>query len=121
MMQSPEFLRQLTSPESMQQLLTLQQSMMSQLPRQMGAQAQGQTGSAGANNLGLEALLGMFGGLGSGDTQNTSNVPAEQLYATQLAQLQEMGFFDTQENIRALNATGGNVNAAIDRLLGNLG
>lgn len=121
MMQSPEFLRQLTSPESMQQLLSLQQSLMSQLPRQMGGQAQGQTGSTGSNNLGLEALLGMFGGLGSGDTQSASNVPAEQLYATQLAQLQEMGFYDTQENIRALTATGGNVHAAVERLLGNLG
>ena len=48
-------------------------------------------------------------------------VPPEELYATQLAQLQEMGFFDTQENIRALWATAGNVHAAVERLLGNLG
>lgn len=121
MMQSPDFLRQLTSPETMQQFLSLQQSLTSQLPRQMGGQAQGQTGSAGANNLGLETMLAMFGGLSSGDTQNASNVPAEQLYATQLAQLQEMGFYDTQENIRALSATNGNVHAAVERLLGNLG
>lgn len=48
-------------------------------------------------------------------------VPPEELYATQLTQLQEMGFFDTQENIRALRATSGNVHAAVDRLLGNPG
>ena len=48
-------------------------------------------------------------------------VPPEQLYATQLSQLQEMGFFDTQENIRALTATAGNVHAAVERLLGNPG
>lgn len=48
-------------------------------------------------------------------------VPPEQRYATQLSQLQEMGFFDTQENIRALSATSGNVHAAVERLLGNLG
>ena len=48
-------------------------------------------------------------------------VPPEELYATQLAQLQEMGFFDTQENLRALIATAGNVHAAVERLLGNLG
>uniref|UniRef100_M1BLY6 Ubiquitin protein 2 n=1 Tax=Solanum tuberosum TaxID=4113 RepID=M1BLY6_SOLTU len=48
-------------------------------------------------------------------------VPPEELYATQLTQLQEMGFFDTQENIRALTASGGNVHAAVERLLGNLG
>lgn len=47
--------------------------------------------------------------------------PPEQLYATQLSQLQEMGFFDTQENIRALIATQGNVHAAVERLLGNTG
>lgn len=48
-------------------------------------------------------------------------VAPEELYATQLAQLQEMGFFDTQENLRALIATAGNVHAAVERLLGNLG
>lgn len=48
-------------------------------------------------------------------------VPPEELYATQLTQLQEMGFFDTQENLRALIATNGNVHAAVERLLGNLG
>lgn len=47
--------------------------------------------------------------------------PPEQLYASQLSQLQEMGFFDTQENIRALIATSGNVHAAVERLLGNSG
>jgi len=47
--------------------------------------------------------------------------PPEELYATQLSQLQEMGFFDTQENIRALIATAGNVHAAVERLLGNSG
>ncbi|KAK7367905.1 hypothetical protein VNO80_09925 [Phaseolus coccineus] len=34
--------------------------------------------------------------------------PLEQLYASQLSQLQEMGFFDRQENIRALVATSTN-------------
>lgn len=48
-------------------------------------------------------------------------VPPEERYATQLAQLQEMGFFDPQENIRALLATNGNVHAAVERLLGNFG
>jgi ubiquilin len=49
------------------------------------------------------------------------SVPPEELYATQLTQLQEMGFIDTQENIRALIATSGNVHAAVERLLGNFG
>lgn len=103
------------------------------------------------NNMGLEMLMNMFGGLGAGSMNIPSRsdgycslslshmclftnysdsqpvfhfvlpVPPEQLYATQLSQLQEMGFFDTQENIRALTATAGNVHAAVERLLGNPG
>ena len=40
-------------------------------------------------------------------------------YARQLEQLQNMGFPDTAANIQALVATHGNVNAAVDRLLGS--
>lgn len=110
------------------------------------------------NNNGLELLMNMFGGLGSGagvpsnpDGYMHSSlsfstwipfysgnlqshkfwglsilwifplaVPPEERYATQLSQLQEMGFLNTQENIRALSATSGNVHAAVDWLLRNL-
>ena len=41
-----------------------------------------------------------------------------QLYAAQLQTLTEMGFFDADANLRALVATGGNVQAAVERLLG---
>ncbi|KAJ7944067.1 Ubiquitin domain-containing protein [Quillaja saponaria] len=125
MMQNPEFVRQLTSPETIQQLSTFQQALMSQLGRQQSSQESSQTGggTGSLNNMGLEALMNMFGGLGAGSlaVPNRSDVPPEQLYATQLSQLQEMGFFDTQENIRALIATAGNVHAAVERLLGNTG
>ncbi|XP_024975859.1 ubiquitin domain-containing protein DSK2a-like isoform X1 [Cynara cardunculus var. scolymus] len=125
MMQNPDFVRQLTSPETMQQMMTLQQSLFSQLGRQPPTREAGQTGAgtAGAPDMGLDMLMNMFGGLGAGGfaTPNNSNVPPEELYATQLAQLQEMGFFDTRENLQALTATAGNVHAAVERLLGNLG
>jgi len=49
------------------------------------------------------------------------SVPPEELYATQLTQLREMDFIDNAENIQALVATAGNVHAAVERLLGNLG
>ncbi|KAL2333913.1 hypothetical protein Fmac_015126 [Flemingia macrophylla] len=129
-MQNPEFLRLFSSPETLQanifkQLLSFQQALMSQLGRQQMTGESGQTGGGTGpmNNLGLEMLSNMFGGLGSGSlaVPNRSNEPPEQLYATQLSQLQEMGFFDTQENIRALTATSGNVHAAVERLLGNSG
>ncbi|XP_012574606.1 ubiquitin domain-containing protein DSK2b-like isoform X2 [Cicer arietinum] len=122
-MQNPEFLRMFSSPETMQQLLSMQQALMSQLGQQQSTQEPGQAGGGTVNNLGLEMLSSMFGGLGAGSlaNPNRSNEPPEQLYATQLSQLQEMGFFDTQENIRALIATSGNVHAAVERLLGNSG
>ncbi|PQQ18358.1 ubiquitin domain-containing protein DSK2a-like [Prunus yedoensis var. nudiflora] len=126
MMQNPELLRQLTNPETMQQMVALQQSLFSQTNRQQSTQDPAQTGgvTGGPNNAaGLDMLMNMFGGLGTGSlaAANNPNVPPEELYATQLTQLQEMGFFDTQENIRALQATSGNVHAAVERLLGNPG
>ncbi|KAJ1298945.1 hypothetical protein BS78_01G493000 [Paspalum vaginatum] len=123
MLQNPEFLRQLTSPETLQQLISFQQSLMSQLGQQQTGQERSQSGT-GAGNVNLNTLMNMFSGLGAGGglgVPNAPNVPPEELYATQLAQLQEMGFFDTQENLRALIATAGNVHAAVERLLGNLG
>ncbi|KAM2291871.1 hypothetical protein ACFXTI_026688 [Malus domestica] len=127
MMQNPEFLHHLDSPETMQMLLTLQQSLLSQLgrQRQQSTQAPGQTGAGTGlfNNMGLDTLMNMFGGLSTGSlaVPNPPDVPPDELYAAQLSQLQEMGFFDRQENIRALMATAGNVHAAVERLLGNLG
>ncbi|KAI3447890.1 hypothetical protein Pfo_004555 [Paulownia fortunei] len=124
MMQNPEILRELTSPATMQQMMALQQQ-LSQLSQQQSPLEGSQTGQGRGtqNNMGLDLLMNMFGGLGAGSltVPNAPDVPPEELYATQLSQLQEMGFFDTQENIRALQATSGNVHAAVERLLGNPG
>jgi ubiquilin len=48
-----------------------------------------------------------------------SSEPPEIRFASQLQQLSDMGFFDKDENIRALLVTNGNVNAAVERLLSN--
>ncbi|CAM0870500.1 unnamed protein product [Alopecurus aequalis] len=127
MFQNPEFLRQLTSPETLQQLISFQQALTGQLGQQAGLGTQAGTNPGNVNNL--NNLMSMFSGLGAGgglgfpsaSSVLESAVPPEERFATQLAQLQEMGFFDTQENIRALSATAGNVHAAVERLLGNLG
>ncbi|KAK8607399.1 hypothetical protein V6N13_053136 [Hibiscus sabdariffa] len=124
-MQNSQFLPQFTSPEMMQQLLSLQPSLLSQLSQTQSTQEPARTGEGGGagtlNNMSLEALMTMFGGLGAGSlgVPNRSNVPPEERYATQLLQLQEMGFIDTRENIQALIASAGNVHAAVERLLGN--
>lgn len=86
-----------------------------------GARTGGTTGTQ--NNAGLRLPFSIFGGLGAGGlaVPSTTSVPPEELYATQLSQLREMGFVDTEENIRALLATFGNVQGAVERLLGNHG
>ena len=64
------------------------------------------------------AMFGGFPGASFGGT--TPAVPVgnpEELYASQLTQLNDMGFSDRNQNIRALQATLGNVQAAVDRLL----
>ena len=42
--------------------------------------------------------------------------PPEVLYQTQLQQLQDMGFYNATENVRALQLCGGNVEAAVEYL-----
>ncbi|KAL7104109.1 hypothetical protein ACP275_08G223700 [Erythranthe tilingii] len=121
----------LSSPQYMNQ--QLQSSLSSQLGSQPsvepGRNAAGETGRNVAgetvgttDNMGFDMLMNMFRGLGTVGgmtTPNSSQVPPEELYATQLSQLREMGFIDTQENIRALIAAAGNVSAAVERLVGN--
>ena len=68
----------------------------------------------------LAAMGGLGGGLGAGFGAPAAVADPETAYASQLQQLQDMGFFDRQTNIQALQATGGNVNAAVDRLLSQM-
>lgn len=77
----------------------------------------GGMGGAGGNPL------SPFGGFGAGaaaappaDTRSP-----EERFATQLAQMNEMGFIDARQNVRALLATNGNVHAAIEYILGGGG
>ena len=48
---------------------------------------------------------------------NVSREPPEQRFASQITQLEEMGFSERDRNVRALLATGGDVQAAIEYLL----
>ncbi|CAL5326556.1 unnamed protein product [Camellia sinensis] len=137
MMQNPEFIRQLTSPETMQSThdftansfvsawsATINPGSRSNRWGNRELQKSLDDCWCGTlDNMGLEMLMNMFGGLGIGSpaVPVRSDVPPEELYATQLSQLQEMGFFDTRENIQALIATAGNVHAAVERLLQNPG
>ena len=66
---------------------------------------------------GLEQLLGAIGAAAPPPTAAAPVANPEEAYARQLQQLQDMGFYDREENLRALQAARGNVNAAVERLL----
>ncbi|PPQ67902.1 hypothetical protein CVT24_003165 [Panaeolus cyanescens] len=58
---------------------------------------------------------GGLGGYGGGaPPQPADSRPPEERFQVQLQQLQDMGFTNASQNVRALLATGGNVQAAID-------
>jgi ubiquilin len=77
-------------------------------------------GLGGLGGMGGMGGMGGLGGLGAQGAQG-ANVDFKTLYAEQLTQLQGMGFTNESTNIEVLKATGGNVEAAVERLLNMLG
>lgn len=70
-----------------------------------------------------QRMAAMFGlpGMGATPAAPADNRPPEERFQVQLQQLNEMGFWDANKNIRALLATGGDVQAAIEMLFsGNM-
>jgi ubiquilin len=86
----------------------------------MGGMGAGMGGLGGMGGMGG---MGGFGGMGAPGATGAqgANVDYKTLYADQLTQLQGMGFTNESTNIDALKATGGNVEAAVERLLNMLG
>ena len=52
---------------------------------------------------------------------SNSSAPPEERFKEQLKALNDMGFVNKEVNIQALEQTGGNVEAAIERILGMIG
>jgi hypothetical protein len=74
------------------------------------------------SNPGLMQMLMGGDGAGAGGALPVPAQPAgppEEVYATQLQQLRDMGFYDPIENVRALQRTNGNVDYSIEWLLNN--
>lgn len=140
MMQSPEFRQMLSNPDMIRQMATM-----------ASATGAGAGGAAGAANPFASMMpptndqqqqANPFAGFGNvpavdpqlqqrmaalfGSPTAAASTPAdtrspEERFQVQLQQLNEMGFWDASKNIRALTATGGNVNAAIEMLFsGNI-
>ncbi|PLW19709.1 hypothetical protein PCASD_13195 [Puccinia coronata f. sp. avenae] len=66
----------------------------------------------------MNSSAGMLGGgLGFPTPQPADPRPPEERFEVQLGQLQAMGFTDARQNVRALLASGGSVEAAIEYIL----
>ncbi|PIA14625.1 hypothetical protein COEREDRAFT_82649 [Coemansia reversa NRRL 1564] len=143
MLANPEFLRMATNPEFIRASTQMQSAMRNmqgggssgnnsgQMYNPWATNPQNSSAADGTNAPAssqqsqpnpFAALLGGNMGMPSfQQNQQPSNEinqqPPEERYRTELQQLREMGFLDESQNIRALSATGGNVNAAIEYLI----
>ncbi|KAK1154774.1 ubiquilin-4 [Acipenser oxyrinchus oxyrinchus] len=147
-MQNPEALSVMTNPRAMQALLQIQQGLQtlqteapglmpsltpgglptvplptggSVAPESPVSSGTGPTtgpsppgGPPSSQQQLMQQMLQMFAG-GSGAATQTPEVRFQQ----QLEQLSAMGFINREANLQALIATGGDINAAIERLLGS--
>ncbi|KAF4573595.1 hypothetical protein AB1N83_012153 [Pleurotus pulmonarius] len=78
-------------------------------------------GPFGGLGGGLGGFGGGLGGLGGAPPAPADTRPPEERFQVQLQQLQDMGFTNASQNVRALLATGGNVHSAIEYILGGGG
>uniref|UniRef100_A0A3Q3DF32 Ubiquilin-4 n=1 Tax=Hippocampus comes TaxID=109280 RepID=A0A3Q3DF32_HIPCM len=133
-MQNPEALSVMTNPRAMQALMQIQQGLQTLQTEAPGLIIPGSIpgipsgGSAPTENPAsspssagtppnvaqqqlMQQMLQMFAGGG--------NQTPEVRFQSQLDQLNAMGFINREANLQALIATGGDINAAIERLLGS--
>lgn len=80
-------------------------------------QFMGMMQNGGMGGMGGMGGLGGMGGFGE-PAAPADTRPPEERYADQLAQLNEMGFHDFDQNVAALRRSGGNVQGAVNYLLG---
>ncbi|KAI4718174.1 hypothetical protein E4T48_05651 [Aureobasidium sp. EXF-10727] len=110
------------NPEMMRSAMNMMQGMYGG----NNSSAAGSEGNAAAANpfggmnpfaaLGGMGGMGGMGGFGAPQQQQDSRPPEEQ-YATQLQQLNAMGFYEFERNVRALRMSGGSVEGAVEVLL----
>ncbi|KAF7460710.1 Hypothetical predicted protein [Marmota monax] len=148
-MQNPESLSILTNPRAMQALLQIQQglqTLQTEAPGLVpslgsfgmsrttapstggssGSTAEGPTsspatpattpptGASSAQQQLVQQMIQLLAGSGNSQVQTP-----EVRFQQQLEQLNSMGFINREANLQALIATGGDINAAIERLLGS--
>ncbi|XP_055488949.1 ubiquilin-1-like isoform X1 [Leucoraja erinacea] len=134
-MQNPETLSAMSNPRAMQALLQIQQGLQTlstEAPGLLPGYGNGiggmgsappstneNTSGAGGTDAGQQYFVQqMLQALAGTNTQTLTPNPEVQ-FQQQLDQLSAMGFLNREANLQALIATGGDVNAAIERLLGS--
>jgi ubiquilin len=87
-------------------------------PASMAAlmQAMGGDGGVAGGDGHANAMQNLMNILGGPPPPPTDSRPPEERYATQLRQLNEMGFYEFERNIQALTRSGGDVNGALEWL-----
>uniref|UniRef100_A0A0N4Z0A2 UBA domain-containing protein n=1 Tax=Parastrongyloides trichosuri TaxID=131310 RepID=A0A0N4Z0A2_PARTI len=122
-MANPEIIRAMTNPrvlEALAQIRSGYEILNSEAP-QLAQMMTG--GSHGMDGVDPNVLASQFNNLSAG--RENTGMPgvtpgnAEERFKDQLEQLSSMGFSNKEANIRALLATFGDVNAAVERLLNN--
>jgi ubiquilin len=116
MMQSEAFRNAMSNPQVIQSIMQLNQSMGGN-PLTNPLMGGNPFGGMGGNPLGANPLSALGGLNNPSLSQPTSNEPPEVRFQTQLRQLQDMGFYNAQENVQALTMCNGNVQAAVEFLL----
>ena len=126
---NPELMRRAMEPQNIQAMMQLTQSIATlreaglfpaeAFPSPMGG---ANPFAPGANPFAANPFMppsppAAGGAANAATTAQPLLPPPEVRFAAQLAQLESMGFSDRAANLRALTATNGNVNAAVERLL----
>ncbi|KAJ2448665.1 hypothetical protein GGF42_005031 [Coemansia sp. RSA 2424] len=115
MLANPEFLRMATNPDMMRATAQMQAAMQ----RMQGGGGGGLPQSPPPFNMPFNPFGAAAGNPGNAAAAAASQAPPEERFQQQLQQLNDMGFWNAAQNIRALSITGGNVEAAIEYLLSN--
>ncbi|XP_059206474.1 ubiquilin-4 isoform X2 [Centropristis striata] len=89
------------------------------LPTENPASSPSSAGTNAAQQQLMQQMLQMFAGGGGGGGGSATTQTPEVRFQSQLDQLSAMGFINREANLQALIATGGDINAAIERLLGS--
>ncbi|XP_037650993.1 ubiquilin-4-like isoform X1 [Sebastes umbrosus] len=90
------------------------------MPTENPASSPSSAGTNAAQQQLMQQMLQMFaGGGGGGGGGSAMTQTPEVRFQSQLDQLSAMGFINREANLQALIATGGDINAAIERLLGS--